>query len=730
MSYADSNVIPELENDVDVNNYLAQISTFGVERLRTEGSRIQEETAHTLQQTQDLAFQNYKTFVETAECSSAVLEEFTSVEERLDHLLSELPEFAARCAEFGRRGGEIHARRRLNSATLTKHTELLEVLELPQLMDTAVRNGYYDQAMQLVTHVRALEKKHGHIKLVESIVNDVQLAYRLMLTQLVSQLRTNIQLPQCLKVIGHLRRMEVYTEFELRLKFLQARNAWLEEQLANISREDPYHHISKTIEVSRVGLFDIVTQYRAVFSDESALLQAGADEAAPAIFYEWINLKVGQFLSTLRQDLARGVGGRLDSLLSQTMYFGLSLARIGADLRPLAAPLFSRAALAQFERAVTAATTRFRQSVDAFTCMRARVSAPASSAPAPPGDQDILQPPTSLLDYLPLAHYCNGVLAAFNELRLCPALGLVHDVSTRLSDSLTAVVGRVVELYHTDSQGLTEEERVNYSRFCRCLARDLVPYLSGCLAAVFPVQQLAPALGLTVAVVTKRGIGSLDVPALVSPLQEFLQSQEPPPAAPQLPVASSAPPAESRGTAEARSDPAGAAAELSSAAPAASTVEQSTGPSADPDRSTGPPAQTAGPVGSHGPPPPETAAAAAGGAGTAGTAAAGEAGTAGSSAAGEAGTAGTAAAGETRTSGTSAAGEIPTEGAGAAPLAAGGTAADGAGPATTTETPADRDTAVEETQGAPGGAADPALLHQALEEEDEGLVMTAPPRDQ
>ena len=96
---------------------------------------------------------------------------------------------------------------------------------------------------------------------------------------------------------------------------------------------------------------------------------------------------MSQFLSTLRADLARGVGGRLDSLLSQTMYFGLSLARIGADLRPLAAPLFSEAALARFERAAVAATDRFRQSVDAFTCMRARVSAPTSSASAAAGGQ-------------------------------------------------------------------------------------------------------------------------------------------------------------------------------------------------------------------------------------------------------------------------------------------------------------------------------------------------------
>ena len=94
-----------------------------------------------------------------------------------------------------------------------------------------------------------------------------------------------------------------------------------------------------------------------------------------------------QFLNTLRLDLARGVGARLDSLLSQTMYFGLSLARIGADLRPLAAPLFSEAAVARFGRAAAAATDRFRQSVDAFTCMRARVLAPSSAALGQVGGQ-------------------------------------------------------------------------------------------------------------------------------------------------------------------------------------------------------------------------------------------------------------------------------------------------------------------------------------------------------
>lgn len=58
-----------------------------------------------------------------------------------------------------------------------------------------------------------------------------------------------------------------------------------------------YYHISKTIEVSRVHLFDIITQYRAVFPDDDPLLSAGSSNQANttkpvAIFYCWLIQKV------------------------------------------------------------------------------------------------------------------------------------------------------------------------------------------------------------------------------------------------------------------------------------------------------------------------------------------------------------------------------------------------------------------------------------------------------
>lgn len=158
-----------------------------------------------------------------------------------------------------------------------------------------------------------------------------------MLHHLLSQLRTNIQLPACLRIIGYLRRLDCFTEVELRLKFLQvqyfpfipkstlhlnlcnsqARNSWLESLLNAIPNEDAYTHVTRTIEACRIHLFDIVTQYKAIFSDETDLTfsylssqrsndNLGDKPRDTSVFHSWLVHRISLFLDTLEKDLARG----------------------------------------------------------------------------------------------------------------------------------------------------------------------------------------------------------------------------------------------------------------------------------------------------------------------------------------------------------------------------------------------------------------------------------------
>uniref|UniRef100_A0A131XEN5 Conserved oligomeric Golgi complex subunit 8 n=1 Tax=Hyalomma excavatum TaxID=257692 RepID=A0A131XEN5_9ACAR len=516
--------------NADITSYVQELSSYDVQRLTHEPERLAEEKAQVLEQTQKLAFENYKTFIKTAQCSKDIFKEFSVVEGKLDSLQEKLPEFAKKCQEFSQKSQQITTRWRQMSQMLSKHPQLLEVLELSQLMETCVRNGCYDEALELSAYVRRLEKKHAAaIPLIASIGAEVRESQQLMLSQLVGQLRSNIQLPACLKVIGYLRRMDVYSEAQLRVRFLQARGSWFDSVLNNIPTKDAYTHLTRVVEACRVHLFDIVTQYRAIFSDDDPLAGLGKDpdELGATIFYSWITSQVSRFLDIVERDLSSELSGRLDSVLSQCMYFGLSFSRVGADFRPLLARKFQQAASTRFCSSISRATEKFGEMMHSFTLTTLPSIAPVAMLMSTIMTQENVQPPFSLLEFEPLSQYCNAVLGAFNELRLCACLSLARETTVALDASLRTVVKIIVDYHTAEEPTLTEKETETLSRFCGSFANELVPFLNTCLSLLFPAAEIAKILGVPATYVAKmENMGHLKCEDIVQPMKHLVSDFE------------------------------------------------------------------------------------------------------------------------------------------------------------------------------------------------------------
>lgn len=88
-----------------------------------------------------------------------------------------------------------------------------------------------------------------------------------MLSQLLGRLKANVQLPECLRIMGYLRRIAAFSEAELRLQFLSCRDEWVAGLIDELDDSDSFEYVKQLTDVHRLHLFDAVMQYRALFFD-------------------------------------------------------------------------------------------------------------------------------------------------------------------------------------------------------------------------------------------------------------------------------------------------------------------------------------------------------------------------------------------------------------------------------------------------------------------------------
>lgn len=202
-----------------------------------------------------------------------------------------------------------------------------------------------------------------------------------------------------------------------------------------------------------MNLFDIATQYRAVFPPEDPItatsvrgysvtvhspLNSDKDFNDSAILSSWMLFKVESFLTALKSDLFACVDGEhfypFDSLVDPCFYFGLSMSRIGADIRPQLVKIFGEAILRRFRITTSQAASRFKKSLESYSVQKRGKSVSAKDVET--DEESSLQPPSSLSEFLPLANLCNDILSGLNEIRQMTPLSMAAQISQALNDAL------------------------------------------------------------------------------------------------------------------------------------------------------------------------------------------------------------------------------------------------------------------------------------------------------
>ncbi|KAF8529774.1 Dor1-domain-containing protein [Hysterangium stoloniferum] len=463
---------PKLLSTPQASSYLTYLTSLPLPSLLAEPQALTEETDALTTQLTALCTSEYPTFLSLHATTSALATSLGSFSSSLDSLLAAIPALEAETQRFAGSTQRIQAARRRAALVLEQHDKLLDVLEIPQLIDTCVRHGYYAEAMDLAAHTAALRARLPGARVVGDIAAEAEQAIRLMATQLLVLLRAPAKLPALFRAAGFLRRVGMFAEAELALAFLTGREACLAGVLAGIrpQRADHARYVRRYVDIFREGVYDVVMQYTAIFLDRAASPGGGGGGEGREQEPEQEQEQVAGLYETLRHFLQTYVHSRvmqlshvldtaipqiddpsvLTSLLTQLTYCATSFARVGLDFRSILERPFTEAVLLNAVRAFESAAREFMaqmdrnaaKSVSRWFVTPALLASLLQTKTAVP-DLDPSSPvhiaPAIISSYPLLATYMNSILTALNSLRLLAPVSLYSQLCRALEMSLVKV---------------------------------------------------------------------------------------------------------------------------------------------------------------------------------------------------------------------------------------------------------------------------------------------------
>lgn len=454
----------------EFSSYLTHLTDLPLAELEAEPTTLSSSSAQLTNAITTLCHTSYPTFLSLHTTTSTLSSSLSSFSSSLDSLLSALPALESSARSFAQETREIQKERRKASLVLEQHDKLYDVLSLPMLLDSCVRNHNYNDALLLSNHAATLAQRFPSNPLIQSVKGECDARVQAMLAQLLSMLHEQAKLPALFRAVNFLRKMEVLEEQELALAFLTGRGAYLDGALKavdierkgvegdrNKDKEIYARFLKKYVDVWREGVYDVVTQYTTIFLERAP----STSGSPPAQLHMLLRMFTTQYLQAILNLLRETLPlipdpSLLTSLLTQLTYCANSFARVGLDFKPLLAPIFVDAVRQGVSQELQEASAAWsaklsssfpgKERAGSLAKRPSQLLVSAAAAPLPPvpsaAQIDALRsgpphvPPHVLASYPVLAVYTNAILSALNGLRLLAPVELYRDLARILEASL------------------------------------------------------------------------------------------------------------------------------------------------------------------------------------------------------------------------------------------------------------------------------------------------------
>lgn len=392
------------------------------------------------------------------------------IAESLKSLLEKLPETDTTKDALQQNAlGDLTERHRIRRRTLLQHASLLELLELPVILDACVRSQMYDEALQIAAF--STQQLHSHDSpIIQNVVKEIKHRQNDLRHHLLARFKSTVSMPECLEVITAIRRLNTIelehtmenlehahemSEYKLAVDFLEARDVWLE------SGTNQSTALMDAMEAYRTRVFAIATQYNAIFPSYENLLAL------------WLSRRIQRYLGLLESlDSCVEIRDAVEAVL----FFGSSLGRLGAEFTAMLdlKPALVKTVTAPWKQAVHQLATTLQICRDASAVSPLQSDAVVSATEE---DEDDTNPPKIIMRTPPLARLVNGILEGLNELRRC----LLPDSIIALRRELNAILTEAADTLKEHQRAAFGNLRQNAALLSDFFRTIVDPYCRGAL---------------------------------------------------------------------------------------------------------------------------------------------------------------------------------------------------------------------------------------------------------